>query len=111
MDELVIFTTASSTVGLNALDLSHHNGKISFTNSTSNLNYKNCISDLPGTLAMIGSQYIAVAQAKKPQINIYQYGKSQVTFQCHIQEIITCLVSDISGSYLFGGTKKGMLNL
>lgn len=107
MDELIVFTTTSSALGLHSLDLTHHNEKVSFTNSTSNLSYKNCISDLPGTLAMIGSQHIAVSQAKKPQINIYQYGKSQVALQCHIQEIITSLISDITGTYLFGGTRKG----
>jgi pre-rRNA-processing protein IPI3 len=58
-----------------------------------------------------GGDYIVAAQAKKPQINVWQWGKPHALMQCHIQEITTAIATDTSGFYLCGGTKGGRLFL
>lgn len=83
-------------------------------------NFKNCIAEA-GALCAVGSStssysgygssgdYIAVAQAKKPSIHIWQWGKPQVHLQCHVQEIVTALTVDASGAFLLAGTLKGWI--
>ena len=53
--------------------------------------------------------YIVATQSKKPQINIWQWGKPHSIMQCHIQEITTAISSDIKGYFLCGGTKGGRI--
>ena len=53
--------------------------------------------------------YVVVSQSKKPQINVWQWGKPQIHMQCHVQEITTAVAADPTGTYLIGGTKSGRL--
>lgn len=53
--------------------------------------------------------YLAVAQAEKPALVLYQRGKSSPLFQCPMQEIVNCLTTDIMGTYLYSGTRKGFV--
>lgn len=81
-------------------------------------NFKNCIAET-GSACLLGNgvssfsgngssgDYIAVAQSKKPTINIYQWGKPQALYQCHVQEITSALASDKLGRYICAGSKKG----
>lgn len=55
--------------------------------------------------------YIIAAQSKKPQINVWQWGKPHALMQCHVQEITTAIASDMTGFYLCGGTKGGRIFL
>lgn len=112
MTEVLVISSNKDACGLGVVDVA--------TGSMVCNNFKNCIAD-SGALCSIGSSsssysgqgssgdFIAVAQAKKPVIHIWQWGKPQVAFQCHVQEIVTCLASDISGTFLLGGTKKGWI--
>lgn len=78
--------------------------------------FKDCLAE-SGTLTLIGgcnsysgsgsSDYLAVAQAKKPVIHIWAWGKAQVLLQCHQQEIITALYADPTGNFMIGGSKTG----
>jgi pre-rRNA-processing protein IPI3 len=111
MKEVVIVTSSKdSGGGIAILDLA--------TCTPVCHNFKNCIAE-PSTACLLGSNvssfsgngsssdYIAVAQSKKTCINIYQWGKPQVLFACHVQEIISALASDHLGRYLCAGSKKG----
>lgn len=81
-------------------------------------NFKNCTAET-GAACLLGNgvssfsgngssgDYLAVAQSKKPTINIYQWGKPQALYQCHVQEITSALASDPLGRYLCAGSKKG----
>jgi WD40 repeat protein len=53
--------------------------------------------------------FIIAAQSKKPQINIWQWGKPHALMQCHIQEITTAIATDLNGFFLSGGTKGGRI--
>ena len=86
-------------------------------------NFKNSIADAGGSACLLGGglssfagagscgDYLAVAQSKKPTINIYQWCKPQVLYQCHLQEIMGSVASDGYGRYFAGGSKKGWLYL
>jgi pre-rRNA-processing protein IPI3 len=113
MNEVVIVTSSKDAGGgMGVVDLA--------TGTPVCSNFKNCIAE-PGSVCLTGVGYssfsgagacgdfIAVAQSKKPVINIYQWNKSQVLHQCHIQEITTSLASDPSGTFIFGGTKRGWI--
>jgi len=63
-------------------------------------NFKQCISDSGGSICSVGTsifsgsgsnEFIAVAQANKPSIHVYQWNKPQVQMQCHLQETVSCL--------------------
>lgn len=70
------------------------------------------ISGLSSYSGLGGSgDYIVATQTKKPQINIWQWGKPNVHMQCHVQEITTTITSDINGFYICGGTKGGRIFL
>lgn len=108
--EVVILTSGKDGSGMGILDVS--------TCSQSFASFKNCIAD-PGCVCKVwygpsaysgdgsSGDYIAVAQSKKPVINIYQWGKPQVHQQCHTQEIMTSMTSSLS--FLIGGTKRGWI--
>ena len=112
MEEVLIVTAGKETAGMGVINVR--------TGSSLCSNFKNCIAEA-GTLCFIGSttssysgsgssgDYIAVAQAKKPSIHIWQWGKPQVHLQCHVQEIVTALAADPTGTFLFAGTKKGWI--
>eukprot|EP01038_Epipyxis_sp_PR26KG_P009121 gene9121-12302_t len=114
MNEVALITSFNDSGGVCVIELS--------TGISCYPSFKNCIAD-SGTLCTLGTSnssfsgyrssgdYFAVAQAKKPCINIYQWGnrKSSLHMQCHIQQIVTCLCSDSSGTFLFGGTKNGWI--
>ena len=83
-------------------------------------NFKNCVTE-PNGICVVGGasgysgvgcnsgDYIVACQAAKPIINVWQWGKAQVHYTCHIQEISTSVVCDPCGTYLLAGTKKGWL--
>jgi pre-rRNA-processing protein IPI3 len=82
-------------------------------------NFKECVVDT-GAICLVGGSssfsgqgstgdYVVAAQSKKPVINVYHWGKPQIHYQCHIQEITTSLASDPTGTYLLGGTKRGWI--
>lgn len=111
MNEVVIVTSSKdSGGGIAILDL--------VTCTPVCTNFKNCIAET-GTACLLGNgvssfsgngssgDYVAVAQSKKPTINIYQWGKPQALYQCHIQEITSALASDRMGRYICAGSKKG----
>jgi pre-rRNA-processing protein IPI3 len=56
-----------------------------------------------------GGDYIVVAQSKKPAVHVWAWNKPQVHMQIHTQEIITALVADMTGTFLFAGGKKGWI--
>ena len=116
MDEVLILTSSKdSGGGVAVLDLK--------TCTPICGNFKNSIADAGGSAACLGSglssfggagscgDYLAVAQSKKPTINIYQWCKPQVLYQCHLQEIMVSVAADPSGRYFVGGSKKGWLYL
>ena len=111
MNEVVIVTSSKDLGGgIAILDLA--------TCAPICTNFKNCIAD-PGAICLLGNgsssfsgsgssgDYVAVAQSKKTSINIYQWGKPQALYQCHVQEITSALASDRMGRYLCAGSKKG----
>jgi pre-rRNA-processing protein IPI3 len=115
MNEVLLVTChKDSGGGIAVLDLN--------TCTPASQNFKNCIADA-GTSCLVGGgatsfsgvgssgDYVAVAQSQKPAIHIYQWGKPQPLYQCHIQEITTALASDHSGRYIVGGSKKGWIYL
>ena len=108
---LVLITSAND--GNKGMSVNDFNG------SSLASNFKDCVCDT-GALCLVGGSsafsgqgsagdYIVAAQSKKPIINVYHWGKPQVHYQCHIQEITTALSSDPSGTYLIGGTKRGWI--
>ena len=110
MEEVLVLTSSKDAPGMGVIN--PNNGTFVCTS------FKNCIADA-GTLCSIGGgsssysgignggDFIAVAQSKKPAINVWHWGKSQVHHQCHVQEIATALASDSLGQYLIAGTRKG----
>jgi pre-rRNA-processing protein IPI3 len=99
MEEIILVTCGKEDEGMVAIDLSHGSSCIS---------YKNCVAE-GGALCVVQSDFIICSQAQKPCINIWRWGKVQAQFQCHIQEIVTSLATDSSGTYLVSGTKRGWL--
>lgn len=63
-----------------------------------NYNFKQCTSEIGGAISSIGiplfsgygsEELIAVAQASKPSIHIYQWNKPQIQIHCHLQETVS----------------------
>lgn len=114
MAEVLLFTSSKDSCGIGVLDVA--------TGSNVGSSFKNCIADA-GAMCTIGSSessysgrgsggdFIAVSQSKKPLIHVWQWGKPQPVFQSHVQEIITALGSDSTGTYLVGGTQKGWIHI
>jgi len=113
MNDLLLITSASE--GSKGISVSALNGSSLATN------FKDCVVDT-GAMCIVGGSssyagqgcscdFIVAAQCQKPVINVYHWGKSQVYYQCHVQEITTSLASDSSGTYLLGGTKRGWIYL
>ena len=114
MNEAVILTSSKDLNGIGVVDLRTASPLVS--------NFKNCVADV-GCACIVGGlssfsghssstcDYICVAQSKKPIINVWHWGKNQVHMQCHVQEVITSLASDRSGTYLIGGSKKGTITV
>lgn len=112
ISEVILITSAKDSGGIAALDLN--------TGTPVCPNFKNCVAD-PGSVCLVGGvssfsgvsfrggDYIVVAQSKKPVINVWQWNKPQVHMQIHVQEIVTSLTSDATGTYLLGGGKKGWI--
>ena len=113
MTEVLVFSSSKDACGLGVLDVS--------TGSSIGIAFKNCIADA-GTMCTLGynessysgrgssGDYIAVSQSKKPLIHLYKWG-TQVPFaQYHIQEIVTAMAADASGTFLIGGTKQGWIH-
>lgn len=55
------------------------------------------------------TDYIAAAQSEKPSIALFQRGKSSPLFQCPMQEIVNCLTTDVAGTFLISGTRRGYI--
>eukprot|EP01040_Poterioochromonas_malhamensis_P005910 gene5911-6353_t len=104
-----------------ALDLY---GNLLHHESAGGVTFKSCIAEKNCVCALSSSTYSAsgssfsnrqdgdfliVAQPSKPQINIYEWGRSQVHLQCHTQEVITAVASDLLGHFLFAGSRKGFV--
>lgn len=113
MNDVLLITSANE--GSKGISVSALNG------SSLASNFKDCVVD-SGAMCIVGGSssfsgqgcscdYIVAAQSQKPVINVYHWGKSQVYYQCHVQEITTSLACDSSGSYLLGGTKRGWIYL
>jgi WD40 repeat protein len=66
-------------------------------------------SSFSGKSGQGSGDYIVASQAKKPVINIWQWGKPQVQMQCRIQELTPSICVDTNGFYIFGGTKGGRI--
>ena len=109
MTNLVLVTSANE--GNKGIAINDFNGSNLATN------FKDCVADT-GALCLVGGtsafsgqgaagDYVVAAQSKKPIINVYHWGKPQVHYQCHVQEITTAITADSSGTYLLGGTKRG----
>ena len=104
----VMVVTSSKDTGAAAIDIQTGVSHV----------FKDCLAE-SGTLTLIGncnsysgsgsSDYLAVAQTKKPVIHIWQWGKAQVLMQCHQQEIITALCADPTGNFMVGGSKTGRI--
>lgn len=82
--------------------------------------FKNCLAD-SGTACIVGGissfsghttlgsgDFVVAAQLNKPVINVWQWGKPQVHFQCHLQEITTALTC-CAHSFILAGTRKGWI--
>jgi pre-rRNA-processing protein IPI3 len=111
MDYLLLISSANE--GNKGISVNALNGS-----SLAN-NFKDSVVDT-GALCTVGGSssfagqgnscdYVVAAQSQKPIINVYHWGKSQIHYQCHIQEITTALACDPSGTYLIGGTKRGWI--
>ena len=80
MDEIAVITSSKEASGVHLIDCK--------TGTNTGGNFKNCIAE-PNGMCFIGGatsysgigsvDHIAVAQSKKPIINIYSWGKPQVT--------------------------------
>ncbi len=114
-------TGTANTSNALMVGVDDHEGSLSIAH---NIAFKSCIADTPNTLTTLitGSRshysgrssyssgdYIAVAQSLKPLINIYQWGKPQPLYHIATQEILSSLVTDPSGEFLFGGSRKGYI--
>lgn len=112
MTEVIVATSSKDSGGIAVIDLT--------SGSSICPNFKNCIAD-PGALCFAGSSsssfagngsvgdYIISSQSKKTVIHIWQWSKPQVHMQCHTQEILSAIKSDITGTFVFGGSKKGWI--
>jgi len=106
-EEILLLTSSKDTFGINSVDTRGIGTGISFKSCVAETGTMCCYGNTQNAYSGINSSgdYIAVSQANKPLINIYQWGKPQPLYQCHTQEIITSLNS--RASFLFGGSKKG----
>jgi pre-rRNA-processing protein IPI3 len=113
MNEIILASSSKdSSGGISILDLS--------TFSPISSQFRECIAD-KNCMVMIGKSsssysgdgscgdYIFSSQCNKPLINSWHWTKPQVHDRYHIQEIITALATDSSGTFLVGGSKRGYL--
>jgi len=110
MDEIVLVTAADANA-MTAVDLG---------SSAPFCSFKACICDA-GAVCLIGGasaysglgscDYIAVAQAKKPVIHMYSWGRPQPLMQFHVQEISCSLASDLQGTLLLAGNRSGRITV
>jgi pre-rRNA-processing protein IPI3 len=110
MDEVLILTSSKDTSGMMMVDM---NG------SAVGPAFKQCLTD-QGGLALVGGDssfagrgecvdYIVAAQSRKPVVNLYCFGKPQVHMQFHLQEIVSAVAADPSGTFLAAGSRSGRL--
>jgi WD40 repeat protein len=111
MDEVLLVTSVKEGGGVGVVDVRNGSSVCS--------TFKNCMAEA-GTICALGpassysgvgssGDYIAVAQSRKPAIHIWQWGKPSVHLTCHVQEIISAMAVDPSGSFLLAGSQKGWI--
>lgn len=90
---------------------------VNFDSEISNVE-KNCFSFISRGSCSSGGivsqgfscgDFLVVSTPNKPNLGLFQLGKSRQLYTCPTQEIITALSQDSSGQFIFGGTKKGTL--
>lgn len=112
MDFVILVAGSKDSSGYCEIDSS---GIAQTTNYKQSVAKKNCValigrdgSSFSGISTHQGD-YLAVAQAEKPAVVLYQRGKSSPLYQCPMQEIVNCLTTDTTGTYLYSGTRKGYI--
>lgn len=113
--------SGSSTAGGSMLAVDDNEGNPTLSHG---ILFKSCITDRPHTLSTVLSRdrnaysgvsqyspgdYIVAAQALKPLLQVFQWGKPQPLYHITTQEINTCLATDPTGNFVFTGTKKGYI--
>ncbi len=70
-----------------------------------------CLISGGSSYSGIGSQgdMLLTAQKNSASIHVHQWNKPQTHVLCRIQEVLTSLSCDYTGTFLIGGTKKGWL--
>lgn len=112
MNESIVLTSSKDLNGICILDL--HTATPICSNLKNNIADSGSMCTVGGSSSYSGnssstSDYLCIAQAKKPSISIWSWGKAQPIMQCHVQEVMSCLESDRYGAYIIGGSKKGMI--
>lgn len=70
-----------------------------------------CLISGGSSYSGLGSQgdMLLTAQKNSASIHVHQWNKPQTHVLCRIQEVLTSLTTDYTGTFLIGGTKKGWL--
>ena len=62
-------------------------------------------------LTCVKDRYVVGRHAKKPAINVWEWGKEQPIHTCYVSERLMCLSVDSSGTYIAGGSPTGTIYL
>lgn len=108
---ILLMSSSRDSDGLVALDQRGNPTSMHFKSSRMDRNTLTVVRKGQDSLQGMGSagDFIVAAQADKPLIHFYQFGKAEPVLHVHTQEINTCLTTDRLGSLLFSGSKKGNL--
>ena len=108
LNEVIILTSSKDLHGVGVFDLK--------TITPVTTSFKGNVSDA-GSVCVLGggssfsgdgaSDYVIIAQSKKPSIQVWNWGKVQPLYTCHCQEVLTSLAVERFNSYIIGGSKKG----
>jgi pre-rRNA-processing protein IPI3 len=105
IDHLLLLSAAKDPGGIVSLDHRGNDINIHFKSSRMDRNTL-CVVHKSQFTESAGDCIIA-AQADKPLLHMYQYGKSEPILHVHTQEIASCLASDTIGAFLMCGSRKG----
>lgn len=108
LNEVIVLTSSKDLHGVGVFDLK--------TITPVSGSFKGNVSDT-GSLCMLGgpssfsgdgaSDYVIIAQSKKPSVQVWNWGKVQPLYTCHCQEVMTSLEVDRFSNFIIGGSKKG----
>eukprot|EP00736_Rhodelphis_marinus_P001220 Rmarinus@m.20744 len=78
------------------------------SSGTTYAQYKGNVSG-PHSIACVGDDFFAIAQAGKPMINLWTWTKDTCQLRCPVPEKVSALTSNRDGSILCGGGVNGLV--